>query len=138
MTETLHKTITMPSDPKFLIEVRDLLGEMLTAVDTDARSREFIILAVDEALSSIINYARFKNLSNDITVTLDIDDVRFKATIIDSMNVFEINGGMTDPIKLAKERSFQMGIFIMRQVMDEVLYTYRKGFENQLELIKFV
>jgi len=138
MTQTLHKTITMPCHPKFLTEVRAVLHEMLTAVETAPRDKEWIILAVDEALSSIITYARYKNTANEVTVTLDIDDVRFKATILDSMNVFDGNGGLSDPAILAKERSFTMGIFIMRQVMDEVLYTFRKGFENQLELIKFV
>ena len=39
---------------------------------------------------------------------------------------------------LENERKHQMGIFLMREVMDEVNYTYRKGFQNELTLVKFV
>ena len=138
MSRTIQKTITMPCEAKFLSEARDLLNEVLAEIDAPRHDKELIVLAVDEALSSIVTYARYKGTRHDVSVSLDIDDVRFKAVIVDSQNVFDLNGGMADPVRLAKERTFTMGIFLMRQVMDEVLYTYRKGFENQLELIKFL
>ncbi len=31
-----------------------------------------------------------------------------------------------------------MGIFLLRQIMDEIQYTYRKGFQNDLELVRFI
>ena len=31
-----------------------------------------------------------------------------------------------------------MGIFLMRQILDEITYVYKKGFENSLELIYFL
>ena len=115
-----------------------MLDSVLAGADVSKREKEKIVLAVDEALSSIVTYARYKGTRHDISVSIDINDVRFKATIVDHQNVFDLNGGMVDPAHLAKERTFTMGIFLMRQMMDEVLYTYRKGFENQLELIKFL
>jgi anti-sigma regulatory factor (Ser/Thr protein kinase) len=39
---------------------------------------------------------------------------------------------------LAREKTYTMGIFLIRQIMDEISYTYRKGFQNELELIKFL
>src|SRR5262245_40951608 len=128
----------MPCEAKFLSEARNLLNSVLAGAEIPKRDQEMIVLAVDEALSSIVTYARYKGTRNEISVSVDVDDVRFKAVIVDSQNVFDLNGGASDPAKVAKERQFQMGIFLMRQLMDEVQYTYRKGFENQLELIKFL
>ena len=138
MSKTILKTITMPPHPKFLNEVRELLRDTLAEIKLEKRGKDLLVLAVDEAVSSIVTYARYKGYSHDVSVTIDINDVRFKASIVDSLNVFEINGGMADPTRLAKERTFTMGIFLMRQIMDEVVYTYRKGFENELQLIKFL
>src|SRR5213594_1640256 len=122
----------MPCEAKFLSEARELLNSVLAGAEVPKPEKEKIVLAVDEALSSIVTYARYKGTRHDISVSIDVDDVRFKAVIDDSQNVFDLNGGIVDPARLAKERTFTMGIFLMRQVMDEVLYTYRKGFENQL------
>src|SRR5258706_2168512 len=139
--KTIQKTISMPCHPKYLSEVRALLDDTLAAVEISKRDKDLLILAVDEAISSIIHHARYKNYENEITLTVDVDDVRFKATVIDSLNVFDFNGGMADPqlgARLETERSFAMGIFLIRQIMDEITYNYRKGFENQFEMIKFL
>ena len=138
MTKAILKTITMPPHPKFLNEVRELLAETLSEVNLPKHDKDLVVLAVDEAVSSIVTYARYKGYTHEVSVTIDINEVRFKASVVDSQNVFDINGGLTDPTRLAKERTFTMGIFLMRQIMDEVVYTYRKGFENELQLIKFL
>ena len=141
MTKLIQKTISKPCHPKFLNEVRGLLGESLAEVPVSRRDKDLIILAVDEAVSSIVQYARFKGFQSQVTLTVDIDDVRFKATIIDSLNVFELRGGMNETQmaeNLAREKTYTMGIFLIRQIMDEISYTYRKGFQNELELIKFL
>ena len=141
MTKLIQKTISKPCHPKFLNEVRGLLGETLAEVPVSRRDKDLIILAVDEAVSSIVQYARFKNLQSQVTLTVDIDDVRFKATVVDSLNVFELRGGMNETQmaeNLAREKTYTMGIFLIRQIMDEISYVYRKGFQNELELIKFL
>ena len=60
---------------------------------------------------------------------------------MDSLNVFELRGGLNDTQmaeNLAREKSYTLGIFLIRQIMDEISYVYRKGFQNELELIKFL
>ena len=141
MTKLIQKTISKPCHPKFLNEVRGLLGETLAEVPISRRDKDLLILAVDEAVSSIVQYARFKGYQSQVTLTVDIDDVRFKATLIDSMNVFEMRGGLNETQmaeNLAREKTYTMGVFLIRQIMDEISYTYRKGFQNELELIKFL
>ena len=141
MTKLIQKTISKPCHLKFLNEVRGLLGETLAEVPISRRDKDLIILAVDEAVSSVVQYARFKGFQSQVTLTVDIDDVRFKATLIDSLNVFELGRGMNETQmaeNLAREKTYTMGIFLIRQIMDEITYTYRKGFQNELELIKFI
>ena len=135
MTKAIQKTISKPCHPRFLSEVRALLDEMLTEVALPRREKDLIILAVDEAASSMVQYARYKGLESQITLTVDFDDVRFKACLHDSLNVFEFGGGINAE-GLAREKSYTMGIFLMRRIMDEISYVYKKGFQNDLELIK--
>ena len=141
MTKAIQKTISKPCHPKFLNEVRTLLNETLAEVPVSRREKDLIILAVDEAVSSVVQYARYKGFQNQITLSVDIDDVRFKARIEDSLNVFEFGGGLNDTQlaeRVAREKGYTMGIFLIRQIMDEITYVYRKGFQNELELIKFL
>jgi len=141
MTKLIQKTISKPCHPKFLNEVRGLLGESLAEIAISRRDKDLLILAVDEAVSSIVQYARYKGFQSQVTLTVDIDDVRFKATLVDSMNVFELRVGLNDTQmaeSLAREKSYTMGVFLIRQIMDEISYVYRKGFQNELELIKFL
>ncbi len=137
-SKTVQKTISIPCHPKFLSEVRSLLDETLSGTDIPKVDKDRIILAVDEAAASIIHHARYKGYENEITLTVDVDDVRFKATIVDSLNVFDFGHDAQMPDRLEKERAFAMGIFLIRNLMDEISYTYRKGFENHFELIKFL
>jgi anti-sigma regulatory factor (Ser/Thr protein kinase) len=141
MTKLVQKTISKPCHPKFLHEVRELLGEALSGLAIPRRSKDLIVLAVDEAVSSIVQYARYKGFESQISLSVDIDDVRFKAVLVDSLNVFELGGGLSEAQmaeRLAREKSFTMGVFLMRQIMDEITYIYKKGFQNELELIKFL
>src|SRR5215204_5230009 len=96
MTKLIQKTISKPCHPKFLNEVRGLLGETLAEVALSRRDKDLLILAVDEAVSSVVQYARYKGFQSQVTLTIDIDDVRFKANLVDSLNVFEMSGGLND------------------------------------------
>src|SRR5258706_233152 len=79
MTKAIQKTISKPCHPKFLNEVRTLLNETLAEVPISRREKDLVILAVDEAVSSVVQYARYKGFQNQITLSVDIDEVRSKA-----------------------------------------------------------
>lgn len=138
MTKLVQKTISMPCDSSYLHDVRQLLHETLAETKLSQREKDLVVLAIDEAVSSEVQYARFKGFQNEITLSIDVDDVRFKARIVDSLNVFDPGPGNQIAEKLAGDRSYTMGFFLMRQIMDEISYVYRKGFQNDLELIKFL
>ena len=141
MSGVAQRPISKPCHPRFLNEVRAMLAEMLRDVAVPKREKDLIILAFDEAVSSIVRYARWKGVESQVTLTVDIDDVRFKAVLVDSANVFDLGGGLTDAQlaeRVAKEKAHTMGVFLMRQILDEITYVYKKGFQNEMELIKFL
>ena len=35
-------------------------------------------------------------------------------------------------------RKHELGVFLMRKLCDEVNYSFKKGFQNHLELLKFL
>ena len=141
MTKMVQKTVGVPAHPRHLSEVRALVEEVLREAGVPRRTGDLLVLAVDEAMSSIVHYAKFKKHDSEITLSVDVNDVRFKATIVDTRNVFDLDGSLAEnakPESIEKERSYAMGIFLMRQILDEILYTYRKGFENELQLIRYL
>lgn len=142
MNPLIQKTITMPCHPKFLNEVRTLMNETLAGLSISRRDKDLLVLAVDEAVTSVVQYARHKGFQNEVTLSVDVDDVRFKAVLMDSLNVFDLNGAAASDAALAErvatEKPFTMSISLIRQIMDEISYVYRKGFENELTLIKFL
>ena len=141
MAKVIQKAITKPCHPRFLNEVRTLLDKTLAEAELSRREKDLIILAVDEAASAVVQYTRFKGFEHDVSLSIDIDDVRFKAVLVDSANVFDLVAGISDSqlaAHLALERRYTMGFFLIRQIMDEINYVYRRGFQNDIEMIKFL
>ncbi len=141
MTRLVQRTISFPCATKHLHDVRKLVEETLADSRISEDKRKLIVLAVDETVSSITRYARFKGYDHQISIAVDVDEVRFKAVVIDEINVFDLLEGLSNKElaqHAATERSYTLGLFLVRKIMDEITYTYKKGFENTLELVHFL
>jgi anti-sigma regulatory factor (Ser/Thr protein kinase) len=119
--------------PAELAKIREELGDLLRP--TGIKNASMLILAVDEALSSIMNYNHEKGFKQDVLLTVSVDDVRFKATLVDPRTEFGLNSSYQS---LHGDRKYKISFYLICQVMDEVSYSYRRGFENRLELVKFL
>ena len=141
MKEVIQKTITFPTETKYLEELRHFVADVLAETSMSQRQRALLVLALDECVSSIIDYAEDVGYHSDITVTVDLDDVRFKAVVADSRTTFDtIKGKATQrgSTRFSKERRHKLRIFLLQSIVDEIHYSYQKGFENRLELLKFL
>ena len=136
----LKRDITVTNETSNLARVRDFVSDQMREVGVKKEDENRIILAVDEAVSNIIEHAYENTLEGEITVAVTAGDGQFSVTISDQGKQFD-PGGVAEPdleehIKLGKKRG--LGLFLMRQVMDEVNFHYREGSENVLTLVKYL
>ncbi|GAI29354.1 unnamed protein product [marine sediment metagenome] len=113
---------------------------MWRARKLSVKQGELVALAVDEALSAIIRHAHGMRRPGEITIELDINNVRFNALIKDKTDSFDLYplSESEQRISLEKVKKYQLGTFLICTIMDEVTYNYKKGFQNELQLIKFI
>lgn len=137
--KTLQESLSFECHPKYLSTVRRLITRLWRTNRLNIKEGRLVALAVDEALSAIVKHAIGTKRPGNIDVAIHIDDVRFKAVITDNTNGTSIS--FQDPkfnSILKMEKGYQLGIYIISAIMDEVEYSYRKGFQNELTLIKFL
>lgn len=139
-TSLIKKHIVFPAEPKQLAGVRQIIGELWRKQNLPQKEGYLVALAVDEALSSIIRHAKGMKRAGNVNIELHIDDVCFKAIIQDNTNAFDFNklSERDKKITLDKERQYQLGIFLISVIMDEIIYHYHKGFQNELQLTRFI
>ncbi len=122
-------------------EGRNKLSEILEASGFDPRTRSLLILACDEALSALVEneIENGKLSSREIRVKVDCNPSRVRITVEDSVKDFEASHLSYEEMYAMAQgrRSHRMGVFLIRQIMDEVSYRYKKGFQNEIEMIKF-
>ena len=131
--------LIVASEMRFLDFVRDFVLKFIRQGSLPADSENRLVLAVDEAVTNVIEHAYKFQLHGyiDIQANLDNDKVSFIITdngksfnpqVIKKPNVMEF-------IKSGEKRG--LGIFLMRQIMDEVKYTFKNG-QNQVHLVKYI
>jgi serine/threonine-protein kinase RsbW len=137
---TLKREISVTNATGNLARVRDFLTEAARNFGVRHEDENRIILAVDEAVSNIMEHAYENTLEGTIQVAVDIEMNRFTVTIHDKGKRFDPSG-ISDPdleehIRGGKKRG--LGLFLMRQIMDEVDFHYKAGGENVLTLVKYL
>ena len=139
-TTTSRREFSIETRAEQLAALRDFVRTTLGAAGVGAAAARLMALAVDEAATSIVAEAADTGRHGRITVELDIDDVRIKANIADTCREFCLSDTNPAEIQAAVDRSkrHELGIFLMRAICDEISYSYKRGFQNDLELVKFL
>lgn len=135
-----QKNIILPSDTRKLASIRKVIQTMWTKHGLPAKTGYLISLAVDEALSSIMHHAQDMKQPGNISIELMLNDICFKAIIQDNTNSLDFSGlSYKDKNNvLEKAKQHQLGIFLISNIMDEIIYHYHKGFQNELQLTRFI
>lgn len=136
----LQDKLVISTDTKFLNIVRGFVSRMVRQSDLPNEDENKIIVAIDEAVTNIIEHAYEMQRNGTITIQIDADDMKFQVAITDSGKRFDPKI-ITDPdilnhIKNKKKKG--LGIFLMRQIMDEVRYMFKDGIQNELVLVKYI
>ena len=127
------------SEMKLLKVVRDFILNNLrqNAIPPDNQNR--IILAVDEAISNIIEHAYELQRTGYIDIYYCYEPQKVQVEILNGGRDFDPSKvkepNIAELVKQGKKRG--LGIFLMRQIMDEVKYTCKTG-QNHLLLVKYI
>lgn len=99
-----------------------------------------VVLAIDEALSNVIEHA-YETSGPENTIELEFlgTDEYLSAVITDQGNSFDPSSipdvNMEEHVK--NRRKGGLGIFMIRQIMDEIEYSFKDGEYNILRLVKY-
>jgi anti-sigma regulatory factor (Ser/Thr protein kinase) len=132
--------ISITNDTSLLLSVRDFITRMIRASQLPNNEWNRVILAVDEAVTNIIEHAYSNDTEGEIEIEVEVTQQHFKIVISDrgksfdpaSVPMFDLAGYL----RSGKRKG--LGIFLMRQVMDEVRYSFKPGGKNELTLIKYI
>lgn len=134
----IQRTISVSNSTENLSRVRDFVTQTMRDSKILKEDENRIILAVDEAVSNIIEHAFENTLEGTIKVEVEVSQARCRVTIHDSGKKFDplsvTPPDLEDHIRAGRRRG--LGVFLMRQIMDEVKYHYKAGEENVLTLVK--
>ena len=140
---TQLQDLTIDARPSNLHLVRSFVAATVRESRLPQRQRSLLVLAVDEALTAILAEAAEQQACGRCTVSVDVDDVRVRVVIDD-----ETGGAAPDlrprrtldelraDAKLGRRR--EMGIFLMRAIVDEIAFSARRHRSSRLELVKFI
>ena len=135
-----HKDLSITNDLTWLAQVRDLITSAVNDGGFPAHFLNRLQIAVDEAITNIIEHGYADQPRGTATIELhvDVNPERFRIEINDQGASFDPNK-MTDidiQAHAANGRAGGLGVFLMRKIMDQVDYHYKAGTKNQLVLVK--
>ncbi|MCK4908897.1 MAG: ATP-binding protein [Planctomycetes bacterium] len=135
----LHERLSITSEMKFLDLVRNVMQKSIRKSKLSDNHENKMVLAVDEAVSNVIEHAYELQKNKFIDIQISSDDQRFQVTIEHKGKSFDpksmTNPNIRENIRQGKKRG--LGIFLIRQTMDEVKYSFKNG-QNKLILIKYI
>ena len=140
MEERLKDRLVVANDTKHLTVVREFIARLIQQSALSKEDENKIILAVDEAVTNVIEHGYDNQNEGSIEIDVVSAPAAFKITIRDTGKIFNPTStpslNVQDHVKMGRKKG--LGIFLMRQIMDEVKYTFRDGVKNELTMVKFI
>lgn len=145
----MNMKLTITNQVSELVRVREFVCSAASCFSLDESLTESMNLVMEEAVSNVIFYAYPKEKSHRIKIECTWGDApegksdelagRLIFCIIDTGVEFDPTArGDVDVTLPAEERDIGgLGIFIVKNIMDEVIY-HRVDGRNELTLIKYV
>lgn len=141
MPGLIHRELVIPNDTKYLAEVRQVVQDVVHSSRFPTSEANRIVLAVDEAVTNIMQHAYEHDLEGNLEIELVVegDNTKFEVVIRDSGKSFDPKSAdevdVGEHVKNGKRHG--LGIFLIRQIMDEVVYSYKQGVRNELRMVKY-
>ncbi len=130
MTPAPEIRLDLASNPAYLCAVREMVNLVSRRTGFPDAAAGKIALAVDEALANVMNHGY--NRRTDGRIVMEIRRVENGAGLEGIRIVIEDEGRQVDPATIKSRdlsdiRPGGLGVHIIREVMDSVLYEKREG-----------
>lgn len=133
---TVRRDLTIANETQHLSTVRRVVGEVLDLSPFDERTRNMIVVAVDEALANVVEHAYGKS-RGDVHLSFGLSDEHLEVIIRDNGQRFDPPAQMADVAAQIKNGARGgYGLFLMRRIMDEVRFAHETPFQNELTMVK--
>lgn len=131
------RSITLPNDVQEVPSLAAFIEEVCEALNLDMGTTMQLNLAMEEAVVNVMNYAYPEGTVGDVTIEAQCDGARLTFVMTDSGTPFDPTvAAEADTTLGVDERPIGgLGIFLVRQIMDEVEYQRIDG-QNVLTLRK--
>ncbi len=134
----IKRTLTVPARFEYLATIADFIAAAGQEADFDQDTIFHVQMAVDEACSNVIEHAYQGQDKGEITLCCDCQDGEWVITVHDTGRPFDPDavpepnlGANLDDIKTGG-----LGLYFIRQLMDQVEFTFNEEKGNKLRMVK--
>jgi anti-sigma regulatory factor (Ser/Thr protein kinase) len=135
---SIKRSLTVPSRFEYLATIADFIAETGHDAGYDQDMIFHVQMAVDEACSNVIEHAYQGQNKGDITLSCDCQNQEWAIAIFDTGRSFDPNS-VPEPnldASLDDIKTGGLGLYFMRQLMDEVEFTFDEKTGNKLRMVK--
>lgn len=135
-----NKELIVSSTTDNLAMIRHFINETANDIGLTEELKGKIMLSVDEACTNIIKHAYKYSSTGNINITVSVNKSQYKVTITDDGTHFHPEK-IPDPdlVKYHQQKKVGgLGMFLMKKLMDEVVYKTLKNDRNQVVLVKYL
>ncbi len=135
MGELIRNKLIVESRLDAITEVRHWAVQQARHAGFDAEAIFAINLAVGEALANVVQHAYDGQAGHQIHLSLIIDETKFSLTIRDFGQKFDLDSYTPPNLDVPGEGGY--GVYLIKQVMDEVTYNTSRPQGTQLNIVKY-
>jgi len=134
-TEILRQDFKIQADASKLSEFRTKLCELCAGEGIPAPALRLIVLAVDEAVSNIIEHATLSEDDRRITISVEIGEKKLTVSIRDRGLPFDPTPNRREPDQKSYPRR-GFGLYLIHKIVDNIAYERTPDGHNVLTLTK--
>ncbi len=136
----IKKQITISSTTENLSKIRSFIKKISLDVGFDVETANKIVLAADEACTNIIKHAYKYSKKGKIIVNVSFSNKKLKIIITDKGLPFNAQSIPEPDLKkyYKEKRIGGLGMFLMKKLMDEVIYSHSNDKKNKVILTKYL
>lgn len=132
-----RKTFQVAAEMTKLAAFRGELYELCAEEGVPAQSTRLMVLAVDEAISNIVEHAKLPENCREISVKVEIAETQISVWIRDRGRPFDPRPPRHEPDKSSYPRR-GFGLYLIHKIVNDIDYERTNDGQNVLKLTKVI